>query len=494
MKTNYKFYQKSKYTIFISSILIIAGIVSIVYHRIGTGEWFNYGIDFQSGTQVDVVIHAMEDEEVDADEVRALLEPLDIPGMQVIETIGSITSGSSSSFRVKYKTLYRQGSHPLTSSSNAGMEESSDAQGATDNAEAVDEELSSEDGFLEASDTIESDTIEEENVELLPEGEEVTEDAILEQGGISRAGMAVVTPQELLLPTLIEAFGEDNVEIVREQRFDKSVSSDTIWTYIVVSVLVIGLILIYLAMRFQFRYGLAAVITIVHDLSIIVGIISLFNFEMDTQVVVALLFTIGYSLNDTIVVFDRIRENAIDAGHNRFVHEVNRSISQSFSRTIITSLTTLLALAFIIVLAGADVFDLAFALIMGVIVGTYSSIFIASPIVVLWENMSYKKELEKQQKKSGAKAIAKKETPKKEEKAKEDKKSKPESTSTASSEKKDSKSTPATASSTESSTAGAASENKSNESATDTEKASTKSKKKTKGKSKSKSKTRSKRR
>ena len=158
-----------------------------------------------------------------------------------------------------------------------------------------------------------------------------------------------------------------------------------------VSLLVLGLILLYIGLRFQFKFGVAAIIALIHDVSIVLAAILVAGQEVDITTIVALLTIMGYSLNDTIVVFDRIRENIELIDVDDYPLVVNKSISQSLSRTVVTSLTTLFVVIFILILGGPALKNLSFALLIGVIVGTYSSIFVASPVLVIWENFVKKK-------------------------------------------------------------------------------------------------------
>jgi preprotein translocase subunit SecF len=140
----------------------------------------------------------------------------------------------------------------------------------------------------------------------------------------------------------------------------------------------LGMILLYVAFRFQYKFALGAVAALGHDVVIILGLFSLLNWDFDLTVLAALLAVIGYSLNDTIVVFDRIRENFRVIRKGTIEHIMNVSIHQTLPRTIITSLTTMLVLIALYFLGGAIIHGFALALIIGVGVGTYSSIFVAS--------------------------------------------------------------------------------------------------------------------
>ena len=144
--------------------------------------------------------------------------------------------------------------------------------------------------------------------------------------------------------------------------------------------------LVYIAFRFELIYGVAAVVAVFHDTIITIGLFSLFNKPISLTVVAALLTLVGYSMNDTIVVFDRIRENLKLSRRESLVNIINQSINQTLSRTVLTSgLTLLTALA--LWMFGGDVLNgFSFALVMGILVGTYSSVFVASPILVFWQN------------------------------------------------------------------------------------------------------------
>jgi preprotein translocase subunit SecF len=135
----------------------------------------------------------------------------------------------------------------------------------------------------------------------------------------------------------------------------------------------------------KLQYALGAVVALIHDVLITVGAFALTNKEFNLTVVAAVLTIIGYSLNDTIIVFDRIRENLRKSRKRDFAELINSSINQTLSRTILTSGTTLIVIAALFVLGGGVIHDFAFALLVGVVVGTYSSIFVASPILIAWQ-------------------------------------------------------------------------------------------------------------
>jgi len=143
-------------------------------------------------------------------------------------------------------------------------------------------------------------------------------------------------------------------------------------------------ILIYVMIRFEFAFALGAVLALVHDTIITLGAISVTDKEFTLTIIAALLTVIGYSVNDTIIIFDRIRENLKKGGRATFEEIVNDSVNQTLSRTILTSSTVFIVLLALFFLGGSVIHDFAFALIVGVLVGTFSSVFVASAIVIYW--------------------------------------------------------------------------------------------------------------
>ena len=144
----------------------------------------------------------------------------------------------------------------------------------------------------------------------------------------------------------------------------------------------LGAMLIYIWIRFEWQFSLGAIIALFHDVIITLGVFSFFSLEINLSIVAAVLTIVGYSMNDTVVIFDRVRENLKKLSDIKIYEITNISINETLSRTIITSATTLLALLSIFIFGGAILKGFSFAMILGVIVGTYSSIYIANPILV----------------------------------------------------------------------------------------------------------------
>jgi preprotein translocase subunit SecF len=186
-----------------------------------------------------------------------------------------------------------------------------------------------------------------------------------------------------LFGILVNQFGQERVSLELVEMVGPQVGADMRRKGMLSILYAMVGILIYVTFRFQFRFALGAIAALVHDIMITVGVFSLFNKEFSLPVIAALLTIIGYSLNDTIVVYDRIRENIRRMPKEKLAVVVNNSINQTLSRTILTSGTTLLVVGCLFVLGGEVIHDFSFALIVGVLVGTYSSIYIASPILLL---------------------------------------------------------------------------------------------------------------
>ena len=192
---------------------------------------------------------------------------------------------------------------------------------------------------------------------------------------------------------LQSAFGKGKVELRRTEMVGSQVGRDLKKNGLLALVYAIGGTLIYISWRFEFRFAVGAVVALMHDVLITLGFFSLFNRELDLTSIAAFLTIIGYSLNDTIVIYDRIRENRSHNPAESFAGLVNRSLNETLSRTILTSGTTLLVVAALFFFGGAVINNFAFAMLIGIIAGTYSSVFVASALVLWWEKHVSQKRL-----------------------------------------------------------------------------------------------------
>jgi preprotein translocase subunit SecF len=214
-----------------------------------------------------------------------------------------------------------------------------------------------------------------------------SENEVLIRAGVERTDEELFVTIEKIIS---EEFSENPFEIQRIEKVGPKMGKELIVDALLAIFWAILLILIYVMWRFELKYALGAIIALIHDVLITIGIFSLLEIEISAPVIAAVLTIVGYSLNDTIVVFDRIRENlkVTQKDMNAFIAIINRSINETLSRTIITSLTTLLVVTILFFFGGEVLRSFAFALIIGIIIGTYSSIFVASPFIVDWQ---YKK-------------------------------------------------------------------------------------------------------
>jgi preprotein translocase subunit SecF len=202
-------------------------------------------------------------------------------------------------------------------------------------------------------------------------------DQLKEVEGVTPAMLQVIS-QECSLAS----FGIRGAEVVGPK-----IGRELRYKAVLATVYALAGMLIYIGFRFEFIYGAAAVIAVLHDVLITLGLFSLFDKEISLNVVAALLTLVGYSMNDTIVVFDRIRETLKLSRRDSYLKVVNDSINQTLSRTVLTSSLTFITALALLLFGGPVLNGFSFALVAGILVGTYSSIFIASPILVYWQGL-----------------------------------------------------------------------------------------------------------
>ncbi len=179
------------------------------------------------------------------------------------------------------------------------------------------------------------------------------------------------------------------VNFRRVENVGPKVSNELLKAGLIAITLSLAAMLFYIWIRFEWQFSVGAIVAIIHDVVITLGIFSLLSFEINLSIVAAILTIVGYSMNDTVVIFDRIRENLKKYSKISIIDISDTSINETLSRTLITSITTLLALFSIFIFGGAILKGFSFAMIIGVVIGTYSSIFVASPILKL-TNVSQK--------------------------------------------------------------------------------------------------------
>ena len=187
---------------------------------------------------------------------------------------------------------------------------------------------------------------------------------------------------EYIKKNLDQSFG-NNYDFRRVENVGPKVSAELLQSGIIAIALSLAAMLLYIWIRFEWQFSLGAIVALFHDVIITLGVFSLFSLEINLSIVAAVLTIVGYSMNDTVVIFDRVRENLRKFSDIKIFELTNISINQTLSRTIITSATTLLALLSIFIFGGEILKGFSLAMILGVIFGTYSSIYIANPILVI---------------------------------------------------------------------------------------------------------------
>ncbi len=365
------------YFIALSLALALIGIISMVAHK-----GLAYGIDFRGGTLVDVKFS----QPPNLDSIR---HELDRAGLRnpTIQTSGPAsdnaviigldlqTTTSSNALDTGKQAivsglsnLYGKGPEGLTDFNNASPQ-------------TVADHLTAEDPLGLTSKGLDAAT---------KTYRDLADAAVSYRNSPPRSGL-LTDMNELrnvpgVSPAVIGALSKDfylaHYAVTNTKIVGPKVGADLRRQALYVTLAGLGAMLIYIWFRFELVYGIAAVVATFHDVIITLGIFSLANKEISLTVIAALLTLVGYSMNDTIVVFDRIRENVHATKRGEFVKLVDHSINQTLSRTILTSGLTFLAVLSLFIFGGEVIHSFAFTLVVGVIIGTYSSIFIASPIVV----------------------------------------------------------------------------------------------------------------
>ena len=199
----------------------------------------------------------------------------------------------------------------------------------------------------------------------------------------AQKGEEAVTPAMIRDVQAAMTIAVPDILFVSVESVGPKVSGELIQTAALAVILAIGAVLIYIWLRFEWQFALGAVVALIHDVILTIGVFSELQIKFDLAIIAALLTIVGYSLNDTVVVFDRVRENLRKYKKKKLAEVLNISINETLARTVMTSVTTLLALIALYVLGGDVIRGFVFAMIWGVIVGTYSSVFVASTIL-LW--------------------------------------------------------------------------------------------------------------
>ena len=372
--TNFDFISKHRTGFVFSAVVIVIGLVFLGIHQ---GP--NFGIDFRGGVRIQAKFNRVVTEA----ELQAKLSEIGYERAKIQVEAGKNEAFISMGHRPEFRQLINIPIMEDPGDATAtGLQVSRTAQKAY--LLGIGEAVQLIDGSMQQRNEIITldDVAEEGAIQLTfarPFEIDLSENATIQvQASVGR----------ILTEALLEG-GKDWQALaggVNISEVGPSVGRDlklaALWSVIGA----IAILLVYISWRFEFRFAIGAIAALVHDVVITLGVFSVLSKEINLPTVAAFLTIIGYSLNDTIVVFDRIRENSQTLRGTDYITVLNRSINQSLSRTVITSLTTLFVVVviFIITGSGEEINTFALALIVGILVGTYSSVFIASPILYLW--------------------------------------------------------------------------------------------------------------
>ncbi len=358
--TNFDFFSRWKVWLGLSGILMVVAFVSFLL------QGLNFGIDFRGGTTVRTV----SPQPVDIGVYRAALEPLQLGDISITEVFDPTFEEDENVVMIRIQA--QEGQEAVTP---ATLREVQHALGAGTSsrvfADIVMEDAGNRDALVVAM------------AEFQGMAENGASNRFVFPVGMSFASLQEVDAAAKAVGTVSSiTVSYENIRFDSVESVGPKVSAELIQTAAIAVVLAIAAVLIYIWLRFEWQFALGAVAALVHDVILTIGIFSELQIKFDLAIIAALLTIVGYSLNDTVVVFDRVRENLRKYKKKPLSEVLNISINETLSRTFMTSVTTLLALIALFVLGGDVIRGFVFAMIWGVIVGTYSSIFVASAILL----------------------------------------------------------------------------------------------------------------
>jgi preprotein translocase subunit SecF len=366
---------KAKYFFALSAILLLAGWVSIF----AKGGLY-YGIDFKGGTNVDVRFA----QPPNIDQLRKALAAQGL-GNSEIQGISDIASGNSSEVLIfvgqeSSSDEARDSSKArvltaLNAAYNSGNAGKPDFNSATPTALAA---------YLTQKDPLNLSASAGDKYQLLSKQLLDYRDKTLNGLATNFDDLAKSGAPSAVIASLKDGYALGPFAIRNAEIVGAKVGAELRRQAVFVTLYALGGMLLYIAFRFEWVFGAAAVLAVFHDVLITLGFFSLLHFEISLTVIAALLTLVGYSMNDTIVIFDRIRENSRLLRKEEFAAVVNKSINQTLSRTILTSGLTFLTVLVLFLMGGQVLRAFSFALVVGIVVGTYSSFGIAAPLVVWW--------------------------------------------------------------------------------------------------------------
>jgi preprotein translocase subunit SecF len=369
---NIDFIGNRRKAIGLSVILVLVSLCALLFNAVTSGSALNYGIDFQGGSSVRIALT----HEADIEQIRGLLEEAGYSGSSAVAV-----PDAENEVLIKVKEVLAIGEDELAVCS--------DAIGTLEGGAA----LSERDGFIHPTDSSKifmKFTAQPSYPEL--------ERRMADAGCIGTASPGTGKPEEFPVEFALIGVGNDIAQLLDQKlgagTVDHIVQSETVGAKvgnqlktdgIQAMLIAISLIFVYVMFRFDIRFAPGGIVALAHDAVIVVGAFAITGKEFNLTTIAALLTIIGYSINDTIVVFDRVRERVALFRNDPIEQTTNTALNETLSRTILTSATTLVVVLATWVLGTGAIKDFAFAVVVGLIAGTYSSIFVAAPIF-LWIN------------------------------------------------------------------------------------------------------------
>ena len=373
--TNFDFLRYKWPFIGASLVLSVAGIGSIIAHG-----GLRYGIDFKEGTQMTVKWNGAPPE----DKIRAALSKR-ISGEVTVQPFTDVANLNSVVIGTE-----RMGEQQMAAAGKA-MQETLEATFGDPQSGKLDFNNA---GATEIADRL-TVPLQQAGVQLSdPQLQTLASDLRTFRDTPPRSGLISDFDQLKAIPGVNSAI----ISVLKQQCYlapfsvlqvemvGPKVGGELRTKAVLATLYALGGMLVYIAFRFEWIYGVAAVVACFHDTIITIGLFSLFNKEITLTVIAALLTLVGYSMNDTIVIFDRIRENLKLLRREPLESLINKSVNQTLSRTVMTSGLTFLTVVALFLFGGPVLHGFSFALVVGIIIGTYSSVFVASPIVLFWHN------------------------------------------------------------------------------------------------------------
>ncbi|SPE43385.1 Protein translocase subunit SecF [Candidatus Sulfopaludibacter sp. SbA3] len=372
--TNYDFLGKKWPFIIASLVLTVAGLGSIFFWH-----GMNYGIDFKGGAMMTVKFAAPPD----LQKIRSVMEHSIKGEVSVVDFKGGTAVNSVSiGTELQEERLLNQNRDVMQNVLNTTFGQPNNGKLDFNNtsAQSVSERL--RDALARAGVPMTEQQLQKLSADLMTFRDKQYSGLITDFSQLSPApGMNPGIMNTLKQECYLAPFHVGEVQMVGPK-----VGKELRQKAVLATLYALAGMLAYIAFRFEWIYGLGAVIACFHDTIITVGVFSLFNEQISMTVIAALLTLVGYSMNDTIVIFDRIRENLKISRREPLENVMNRAVNQTLSRTVMTSGLTFLTVIALFLFGGPVLHGFSFALVCGIIVGTYSSVFIASPIVLFWHN------------------------------------------------------------------------------------------------------------